>query len=254
MRNCQGAHYGSTVASDCLQKPAKKLKGRYLLRRELLGSRVQSDRLLLQKVAVWGWLSRATLLFEKHPDAQKRRSRTLGRGALRPPFVMLVRSSSARAPSHEREQPKSGRVGRCTSAWGCRSRGGLVGWNAGGQSWYRVHITAITFQNCWAWRPASARPLASYEPPVRPLPVRSPGSIATFLPVHWLSQMQSRCMQGHCRVSGYRRNEKYDHLRVRVPCRRALRHLQTAVAIAGHRHHMSVAVNRCWLCSHDDDT
>lgn len=252
MRNCQGAHYGSTVASDCLQKPAKKLIGRYLLCRELRGSRVQSDRLLLQKVAVWGWLSRATLLFEKHPDAQKRRSRTLGRGALRPPFVMLVRSSSARAPSHEREQPKSGRVGRCTSARGCRSRDGLVGWTAGGQSWCRAHITAITFQNCWARRPASARPLASYEPPVRPLPVRGRGSIATLLPVprrpglDWLSQMQSRCMQGHRRVSGYRRNEKYDHLRVRVPCRRALRHLQTAVAIAGHRHRMSVAVNQCW--------
>lgn len=90
MRNCQGAHNGSTVASDCLQKPARKLIGRYLLGRELLGSRVQSDRLLLQKVAVWG-LSRATLLFEKHPDAQKSRSRTLGRGTLRPPFVMLVR-------------------------------------------------------------------------------------------------------------------------------------------------------------------
>lgn len=134
MRNCQGAHYGSTVASDCLQKPAKKLIGRSLLCRELLRSRVQSDRLLLQKVAVWGWLSKATLLFEKHPDAQKRR--TLGGGALRPPFVMLVRSSSARAPSHEHEQPKSAGVGRYTSARGCRSRGrarwlGMLENNAG---------------------------------------------------------------------------------------------------------------------------
>lgn len=181
MRNCQGAHYGSTVASDCLQKLAKKLIGRSVLCRELLRSRVQSDRLLLQKVAVWGWLSKATLLFEKHPDAQNRR--TLGGGALRPPFVMLVRSSSARAPSHEPEQPKSDGVGRYTTARGCRSRDGLVGLECWRTMLVQSSITAITSQNCWARRPASARPLASYEPPVRPLPVRGRGCIVTFLPV-----------------------------------------------------------------------